>query len=157
MTPRGWAALAVAVLLAGAAGLLAPWAGSAAGPAPAVGGPVPPAGPAADAASPATLARRVFSYEESRPSSPPFRPPPVVATPPPPEAPEEPPAPAVRVIGLVRRGGTLKAALAVGGETFVLGPGGSAAGYTVLGVDADRGVTVRTPEGREVRLAVEGE
>jgi hypothetical protein len=65
-------------------------------------------------------------------------------------------APAVRLVGLVRRAGALKAALVISGETVVLGAGESAGGYTVTAVDEDSGVRVRGPGGEEIRLAPDG-
>lgn len=61
------------------------------------------------------------------------------------------PEPAVRLVGLVRRGSTLLAVLAAGGEVHVLAPGSAAQGFTVLSVDED-GVTVRNPQGAELVL-----
>ena len=63
------------------------------------------------------------------------------------------PSPAVRLVGLVRRGGQLKAALAIAGETVLLGAGDSAAGYTVTSIDEDEGVRVRGPDGVTLQLA----
>jgi len=54
--------------------------------------------------------------------------------------------PPVRFVGLVRRGGTLKAALQVHGEAAVLGMGEAAGGYTVVGIDDD-GVRLRAADG----------
>ena len=64
-----------------------------------------------------------------------------------------PPPPAVRLVGLLRRGAQVKAALAITGETYVLGSGESAAGYTVLGIDEDEGVRVKMPDGSTIVLA----
>jgi hypothetical protein len=66
---------------------------------------------------------------------------------PPPSAPKGP-----RLIGLLRRGGVLLAALWVDGETLVVGEGGSAGGYTVVAVD-DEGVTLRDAAGSTVTLS----
>jgi hypothetical protein len=62
------------------------------------------------------------------------------------------PPPAVRVVGLIRRGGQLKAALAVQGEVTVAGKGERAGGYTVLEVDDETGVRLRGPGGDEMLL-----
>ena len=59
---------------------------------------------------------------------------------------------AVRVVGLIRRGGQLKAALMVQGEMALAGKGERAGGYTVLEVDEETGVRVRGPEGEETVL-----
>jgi hypothetical protein len=60
--------------------------------------------------------------------------------------------PAVRVAGLIRRGGQLKAALVVQGEMTLAGKGERAGGYTVLEVDDETGVRVRGPGGEETLL-----
>jgi hypothetical protein len=68
-------------------------------------------------------------------------------------APPEPsPSPLVRLVGLVRRGAQTRAALAVAGATVVLAAGESAAGYTVVTIDEDEGVRVRTPDGSSIVL-----
>ena len=59
---------------------------------------------------------------------------------------------AVRVAGLIRRGGELKAALVVDGEMTLAGKGGRAGGYTVLAVDDEAGVRLRGPDGTETVL-----
>ena len=74
-------------------------------------------------------------------------------------APPIPPEPAsrapepVRLVGLVNRGGKLRAALSILGEVVVLGPGEEAEGYRVLSVDPEQGVRVRGPDGAERSLA----
>ena len=57
----------------------------------------------------------------------------------------------MRLVGLVRRGGALKAALAIAGETVVVGAGEVAGDYIVIAVDED-GVRLRTPEGVTISL-----
>lgn len=67
----------------------------------------------------------------------------------------EPPAPGpapVRLIGLVRRGGRLCAALAISGEIDLAGAGETAGTVSVLSVDEDQGVRVRLPDGSELLL-----
>jgi len=59
---------------------------------------------------------------------------------------------AVRVAGLVRRGGQLKAALVLHGEMTLAGKGDRAGGYTVLEVDEESGVRLRGPNGEETVL-----
>ena len=59
---------------------------------------------------------------------------------------------AVRVAGLVRRSGQLKAALVVRGEMTLAGKGEQAGGYTVLEVDEESGVRLRGPNGEETVL-----
>jgi hypothetical protein len=61
-------------------------------------------------------------------------------------------ASAVRVAGLVRRGGQLKAALVIQGEMTLAGKGERAGGYTVLEVDEESGVRLRGPDGEETVL-----
>jgi hypothetical protein len=108
----------------------------------------------APAAPPSASLRNVFEYADAvQAAGPPARPapPPIaVASAIPPPAPA--PAP-VRLVGLLRRGAQLKAALSITGETHVLASGESAAGYTVLGIDEDEGVRVKTPDGSTIVLA----
>jgi len=59
----------------------------------------------------------------------------------------------LRLIGLVRRGGRLKAALSMFGETVVLGEGEESRGYKVLSVDEESGVRLKGPDGAELSLA----
>ena len=67
--------------------------------------------------------------------------------------PQPSPSPLVRFVGLLRRGGRLRAALAIVGETVVLAPGESSGGYSVVSIDEDEGVTLRTPDGSTVTLS----
>jgi hypothetical protein len=105
-------------------------------------------------ASPSSSLRNVFEYADApvRAAAPPSRPAPVApaaaATMAPPPTP-----PAVRLVGLLRRGTHVKAALAITGETYVLASGESAAGYTVVGIDEDEGVRVKMPDGSTIVLA----
>jgi len=96
--------------------------------------------------------RNVFEYVERAPA--PARV--VVAAPPRVTAPAETtprkPEPAVRLVGLVNRGGRLHAALAVGGEVVVISPGESAGGYVVEAIDEDDGVRLRGPDGAALKL-----
>jgi hypothetical protein len=109
------------------------------------------------AAVPASL-RNVFEYEDAA-ARPALAAPPRAATtaalpslvPPAPS-----PSPLVRLVGLVRRGAQTKAALVVPGDTVVLGVGESAAGYTVVSIDEDEGVRVRTPDGGTIVIAAAG-
>jgi hypothetical protein len=75
--------------------------------------------------------------------------PPSVASGPSPAASANP----LRLIGLVRKGGTLKAALSMFGETVVLGEGEESRGYRVLSVDEESGVRLKGPDGSELSLA----
>jgi hypothetical protein len=65
------------------------------------------------------------------------------------------PEPPVRFVGLVRRGGTLKAALQVHGEAVVLGMDDAAGGYTVVGIDDDA-VRLRAGDGTILTLTPGG-
>jgi hypothetical protein len=139
-------ALLLAALLLRAAGpapssVPAPPAPSAAVVEPVVSGysPVPPP------------ARDVFRYGDAPAAAPaaglpsirPVEPPPALA----------PPVPdPVRLVGLVRRSGSLQAALSIHGEVVVLSVGESSGGYQLLEIDEDQGATVRDPEGRPLRL-----
>lgn len=98
-------------------------------------------------------ARDPFRYvDERRPAT--TRPRAMIPIAPLPSRPE-PPASAspLRLIGLVRKGGTLKAALSLWGETVVLGEGEESRGYRVLSVDEEGGVRLKGPDGSELSLA----
>ena len=56
-----------------------------------------------------------------------------------------------RLVGLVRRSGRLVAAIAIDGEVLLLGEGGAAGGFTVLGIGEET-VRLRGPEGEEETL-----
>lgn len=58
-----------------------------------------------------------------------------------------------RLVGLVRRGDHVFAALAIDGDVLLLGPGESGSGYTVLDM-REEGVHLRGPDGREETLAL---
>ena len=100
-------------------------------------------------AAPSPSLRNVFAYVSaaSRPAAPA---PSTAAVAP--AALASPPAPPVRLVGLLRRGAQVKAALAITGETVVLASGESAGGYTVMAIDEDEGVRVRTPDGSTIVL-----
>jgi hypothetical protein len=141
------AAATIVLLRTGAApdrSSFAPDTPRAAHPAPAVAGP---------ASAPSASLRNVFEYVDAGvraagpSSSVAARAPLAVATLAPPPAP-----PAVRLVGLLRRGAQLKAALTITGETYVLASGESAGGYTVVGIDEDEGVRVKTPDGATIVL-----
>jgi hypothetical protein len=120
--------------------------------APLANAPAPPAdGSTADA--PATAVRNVFEFVDRTPEAAPAPLPALVV--PPPLAPVSALRPAsepIRLVGFVRRGGALRAALSFTGSVSVLAPGEEADGYEVLAVDEDAGVTVRTPDGSELVL-----
>jgi hypothetical protein len=104
-------------------------------------------------ARPVRPTRNVFEYVApapmlARPSVPVTRPVPVMTLP----AVRATPSP-VRLVGILRRGAGLRAALSIRGEVYVLAPGEGAGGYTVIGIDEDIGVRLRTPEGDEESLA----
>ena len=63
----------------------------------------------------------------------------------------------MRLVGLVRRAGLLRAALAVDGEVLLASPGDVVAGFRVLSLDEEAGVRVRSPEGLETTLALPAE
>jgi hypothetical protein len=103
---------------------------------------------------PAPPERDIFRYGEapaaaSRPLAP--RPPPARLVPsvslalPPPSLP-------LRLVGLVRRTEGLRAAVAISSGVVLVGPGDSVSGYTVLGVDEERGLRLRGPDGEEIML-----
>ena len=107
------------------------------------------------AAIPPSL-RNVFEYSDavSRPLVPVSSRPVITPARPTIVVPEPSPSPLVRWGGLVHRRGQTKAALAVPGDTVVLGAGETAAGYTVVSIDEDEGVRVRTPDGGSIVLVV---
>lgn len=152
-----WLAAALGVLALGA--LLARGTGRGAAWAPLPAAPrrlaVPPPTFPGPAATPWAPSRNLFQYADegsgaavpaaplapARASHAPTEAPMMSATP-----------PAVRVAGLIRRGGQLKAALVVQGEMTLAGKGERAGGYTVLEVDDETGVRVRGPGGEETLL-----
>ena len=99
--------------------------------------------------------RNVFRFVEPEREAPP--PAPRALAPlmvPPPLAPVDTSASEpIRLVGFVRRGGSVRAALSLEGSVSVVGVGEEAGGYSVLAVDEDAGVTVRTPDGAELLLA----
>ena len=104
----------------------------------------------AAAALPAMPTRNVFEFVTPPPPAP--RPAPAFV--PPSLAPETPlpsAEPPVRLVGLVRRGGALRAALAVGGETLVVGVGERVGDYMVIGVEEDS-VRLRAADGATITL-----
>lgn len=99
----------------------------------------------------APVSRDLLRYEqEARPAPLPEREEPVgpIVT-----IPVAPPPPAERLVGFVRRGGELQAALALpGAGTVVLGAGQGVDGYELVSVDEEAGVVLRLPDGRELAL-----
>ncbi|HEY5907280.1 MAG TPA: hypothetical protein VIZ31_04510, partial [Vicinamibacteria bacterium] len=75
---------------------------------------------------------------------------------PPPEAtaPDraEPPAPALWLVGFVRRPNGLRAAIATTSGVVIVGPGDVVLGHKVLSLDEDRGLRLRLPDGAELTL-----
>jgi hypothetical protein len=57
----------------------------------------------------------------------------------------------VRLVGLVRRPGGLRAAVAIAGEVVILRPGESSGGWTLVALDED-GARLRGPDGHEEAL-----
>jgi hypothetical protein len=110
--------------------------------------PTPAAEPvAAESPRPTALvplpARNVFEYADTPGAYSPLpgEPPPEVAAVP------EPTPPPVRLVGLVRRGSQLLAALALEEEVVLLGPGDEHAGYRVVSIDGEAGVRLEGPGG----------
>ena len=114
-----------------------------------------PARPVRSGSAPLPVStRNVFEYgprpapeATARPAAPAVPSPPVVA--------EPVAAPAVRLVGLVRRAGVIKAALQVHGETMVVGPGEAAGDYRVVAIDED-GVRLRAADGTMITLPAGG-
>ena len=93
-------------------------------------------------------ARDIFRYAE------PPAPAPRAATRPAPVSPATPlaagpPGLPLRLVGLVRRPEGLRAAVSTATGVVLVGPGDGVSGYTVLGVDEDRGLRLRGPDGIE--------
>jgi hypothetical protein len=120
-----------------------------------------PAPPPPEKTAPSPPLRDVFRYGEANP-------PPFAAPPPPgkpktvsaakdtsPEAPP-PPAPPVRLVGLVRKPGGWRAAVAGPAGVAIVAPGDVIEGLTVLGIDDDRGLRLRAPDGSEIALVPGG-
>jgi hypothetical protein len=103
-------------------------------------------------APPAPLARDPFRFADEGAVATPRPAPAALATPRPFE---EPAAPApLRLVGLVRRAGVLRAALVVDGEVVLASVGDTVSGYRVLSLDEDVGVRVRDPQGLEMALTL---
>jgi hypothetical protein len=61
----------------------------------------------------------------------------------------------VRLVGFVRAGGQLKAALAIDASIDVLGAGEELSGFRLLAIDEDAArARLRTPEGDEIEIAL---
>lgn len=148
-------------LLAGAGALVAAlalagrWTGPAAAPPDPRLEPAPTAVPSGEPASPggdevSRPLRDPFHYADqpeppAAPAAPRFTPEPA-----PTAAPEAP----VRLVGLVRRRGGTRAAVAIAGEVVLLGPGDTAQGWTLVALDED-GARLRGPDGREEVVFIE--
>jgi hypothetical protein len=104
---------------------------------------------------PAVSTRNVFEYAPRIAPEPASRP--AAPAPPTPAAVAAAPvaAPTVRLVGLVRRAGVMKAALQVHGETIVVGAGEAAGDYRVLAIDED-GVRLRAADGTTITLPAGG-
>ena len=64
-----------------------------------------------------------------------------------------PPSP-VRLVGFVRQGERLKAALVLDGETVLLAVGEAASGYTLVSADDGDGARLTAPDGSELFVSV---
>lgn len=155
MTRRPSTAFVVITLVVGAAILFAlAWSPAVVIPGPRVERPHATSAatlPAAPSVGAPTRLRNVFVYDEPPPVTSPARSYlPEVAVPPPLTLP--PPNP-VSLVGFVRQGDALRAAVSIHGSVSVLAKDESADGYVVLAIDEDRGVTLRAPDGTEATLA----
>jgi hypothetical protein len=93
--------------------------------------------------------RDLFRYADEAPA---VRPAPVVAVARPPAAAASP-EPLVRLIGLVRQPGGLRAALAIRGEVVLLRPGEAAEGWTLVALD-EAEARLRGPDGHEETVSL---
>jgi hypothetical protein len=128
---------------------------AAARPAARATGPRAPRAPGPVTTTPSAPARNVFEYAapDTAPAPLAIKAPPVTFAPVEVErAPIVASAAPVRLVGLVHRGGTLRAALAISGEVVILGTGETAEGYQVLSIDTEAGVRLRGPDGAELAL-----
>jgi len=91
--------------------------------------------------------RDPFRYAEERRPAAASAPPPIMAAPSP-VATVNP----LRLIGVVRKGGTVKAAVSMWGETVVMAEGEESRGYKVLSIDDEGGVRLQGPDGSELTL-----
>ena len=101
------------------------------------------------------ITRNVFEYAARAAPEPTSRPAAPLTTPSLPPVVVEPVTPVVRLLGLVRRGGVIKAALQIQGESVVVGPGELAGDYRVVGIDED-GVRLRARDGTTITLPAGG-
>ena len=99
--------------------------------------------------------RNVFEYATRPTPEPTSRPAAPMAPSPPPDVAQPEAAPAVRLVGLVRHAGVMKAALFVHGETMVVGMGEAAGDYRVVAIDED-GVRLRAADGTMITLPAGG-
>jgi hypothetical protein len=99
--------------------------------------------------------RNVFEYGARPAPEPTSRPAAPVAPSLPPAIAPPVAAAAVRLVGLVRRAGVIKAALQVHGETMVVGTGEAAGDYRVVAIDED-GVRLRAADGTMITLPAGG-
>jgi hypothetical protein len=149
------ALLASVVLLLLSAVIFTSGAGRGAAPAAPVTVPRAPVVPS-DPPPPTMPLRNIFEYgEEPTPvaqARPRFSPAPVPVAPPVEVAPPEAPVHPVRLVGFVRRGGGLQAALAIRGSVYVLAVGEEAEGYLLLAADEDGGVRIQDRDGAVLTL-----
>lgn len=135
--------LLVALVLAGRADR--PSAAPSDGPSPTPAVPRIDAEPSASAGETTSRPLRdLFRYADEAPA---VRLAPVVPVTRPP-APTASPEPAVRLVGLVRQSGGLRAVLAIHGEVVLLRPGEAAEGWTLVAVD-EAEARLRGPDGHE--------
>lgn len=88
--------------------------------------------------------RDLFRYADEAPAAVPRSVVPVTR----PEAPTATPEPPVRLVGLVRQAGGLRAVVAIHGELVLLRPGETAEGWTLIAVDEGE-ARFRGPDGHE--------
>jgi hypothetical protein len=111
----------------------------------------PGSNPAAPASPRASFSRDPFRFAEVGPANA-ARPAPTLAPATP--SPDPPPPVRVRLMGLMRRAGVLRAALVVDGQVVLASAGETVDGFRVVSLDEEGGVRLRDPAGLEATLAL---
>ncbi|HKC12261.1 MAG TPA: hypothetical protein VKI41_09530 [Vicinamibacteria bacterium] len=106
-----------------------------------------PSAPEPEEAGPAAT-RDIFRYADQPAPASNHRP----AAAPRPPTPPVPAEAALRLVGILHKGGALQAVLALSGEVTLARVGERVGGHVVLSIDEESGVRLRDPQGQEVTL-----